>query len=467
MPFSLLFVSCFLLMQFLGVTSSVCFENHEELSAAVGQFIADGCSDNNNCNNEVVQKYGWPMGSWCVSKVWDFNFIFHKAGSFNDDISSWDVSAATTMKGMFQLASSFNQDLSSWDVSSVTDMSTMFLQARNFNQDIGGWDVSRVTDMSEMFNEASAFDQDLSQWKVSNVKFMRSMFYRASSFNHDVSQWDVSSAWTMEGMFRDTEFFNQDLSSWNVSSVTNMERMFEQATSFNQDISSWNVSSVTRTRWMFSDASSFNQDLCTWGQKLPDSWLLKTTRMFSDSGCPYTLDPITEEGGPFCGSSCQPCLFNSREDLKSAIDAYLQEDCPSTSVCNAAKEEVKTKYGSSISLWCVSGITDMSFLFANEANFYEDISAWDVSSVTTMEGMFLGASSFNRDLSSWDISKVTNVDRMFEGAGSGVRLDRVCSWGDDWRKLFGCEEESSHAATVAPFLLAMVALLLSSLLMWI
>ena len=93
------------------------------------------------------------------------------------------------------------------------------------------------------------------------------------------------------------------------------------------------------------------------------------------------------------------------------------------------------KYGPSIGSWCVSLVTDMSFLFASMTNFNEDISQWDTSSVTRMDGMFQNAASFNQDLSLWNLSSVISMNGMFEGAIS-FSESRVCSWGDDWRRNF-------------------------------
>jgi len=123
----------------LQTNGCACFQSRDELQAAVDQFINDGCSDANNCNNAIVQKYGWPMGSWCVSNVTDMSDLFGWQQNFNDNISSWNVSSVTDMDGMFYKASSFNQDLSSWDVSSVTYMSWMFDGASSFNQDLCDW----------------------------------------------------------------------------------------------------------------------------------------------------------------------------------------------------------------------------------------------------------------------------------------------------------------------------------------
>ena len=69
------------------------------------------------------------------------------------------------------------------------------------------------------------------------------------------------------------------------------------------------------------------------------------------------------------------------------------------------------------SLVDVSGITDMSWLFANKEAKY-DISGWDVSHVTNMERMFSASKSFNQAIGTWDVSHVTNMRRMFYWAES-------------------------------------------------
>uniref|UniRef100_UPI000A424A40 BspA family leucine-rich repeat surface protein n=1 Tax=Rhodohalobacter halophilus TaxID=1812810 RepID=UPI000A424A40 len=62
---------------------------------------------------------------------------------------------------------------------------------------------------------------------------------------------------------------------------------------------------------------------------------------------------------------------------------------------------------------CTSGITYMSDMFRDEADFNEDISHWDVSNVTLMTGMFANAGSFNQNIGEWDVSNVTNMREMF------------------------------------------------------
>ena len=73
--------------------------------------------------------------------------------------------------------------------------------------------------------------------------------------------------------------------------------------------------------------------------------------------------------------------------------------------------------GDDITTCDVTGITDMSSLFAQNSTFNQDISAWDVSNVTDMSLMFSYPYAdymiFNQDISSWDVSSVTDMNNMF------------------------------------------------------
>ena len=62
----------------------------------------------------------------------------------------------------------------------------------------------------------------------------------------------------------------------------------------------------------------------------------------------------------------------------------------------------------------VSGITDMSWLFA-KTPFNGDISKWDVSSVEDMTEMF-SSSAFNGDISKWNVSNAKDKDSAFKGS---------------------------------------------------
>ena len=144
---------------------------------------------------------------------------------------------------------------------------------------------------------------------------------------------------------------------------------------------------------------------------------------------------------------CKPC-FRDKDELQAAVDDYISEDCTNNSGCTVGK-----MYGWPIGEWCVSRVTDMSFLFQAKNEFNEDLSGWDVSSVTNlqrtfehalqfnvdisnwdvssvtnMEGVFINAHAFNRDISNWKISSVTDMGLMFMYAHS---FDQdLCAWGD-------------------------------------
>ncbi|WP_194852315.1 BspA family leucine-rich repeat surface protein [Nonlabens antarcticus] len=64
----------------------------------------------------------------------------------------------------------------------------------------------------------------------------------------------------------------------------------------------------------------------------------------------------------------------------------------------------------------LSGVTDMSYMFAAASSFNQDISNWDVTNITNMLGTFGFAITFNQDISTWNVSNVTNMNVMFAGA---------------------------------------------------
>ena len=61
----------------------------------------------------------------------------------------------------------------------------------------------------------------------------------------------------------------------------------------------------------------------------------------------------------------------------------------------------------------LSGVADMSYMFADTVEFNGDLSGWDVSQVTNMSSTFSKAVGFNGDISSWNVSSVTDMSHMF------------------------------------------------------
>merc|ERR1719203_2146146 len=135
-----------------------CFSLGVELKAVIDLYMNDdGCtSDDNDIYStcRFARVYGWPMNSWCVSRVADMSALFYKMANFNENISAWNTSSATSMKYMFYGAKAFNSNLSSWDVSSVTSMRYMFYETTSFQSDLSNWNVSSVTNMESMLDKA-------------------------------------------------------------------------------------------------------------------------------------------------------------------------------------------------------------------------------------------------------------------------------------------------------------------------
>lgn len=142
----------------------VCFGDNLELRAAAIRFVKEGCGATANTCPDLSRKYGWPLGSWCVSQVTDMSGLFQGLDTFDEDISQWEVEQVTDMSQMFYGAKKFNQDISVWNTSSVRSMNSMFSGATSFNQAIAAWQLSSVEDMRGMFFNASTFNKNLCAW---------------------------------------------------------------------------------------------------------------------------------------------------------------------------------------------------------------------------------------------------------------------------------------------------------------
>jgi hypothetical protein len=94
-----------------------CFADRDELKAAVDQYVAIDCFRNDTLCSTVSSKYGWPIGSWCVSDVTNMSSLFQGRNRFNEDVSGWNVGRVADMSSMFSEAYAFNSDISGWNTS--------------------------------------------------------------------------------------------------------------------------------------------------------------------------------------------------------------------------------------------------------------------------------------------------------------------------------------------------------------
>lgn len=296
-----------------------CFESVRELHNAVDTYISlsltDGTSGTTSdvLTSNVSFKYGYPIGTWCVSKINDFGRLFSSqrnanATFFNEDLSGWDTSNVVSMVETFAGAARFNQNLFNWNLQAVTSIDSMFDGASSFvGLGLESWDVSTVTSMQDTFRDAIMFDANLSTWDVSAVRKTNNMFRNAVLYSGaGISAWNVSSIIDMSGMFWNSSSFNEIISSWTVNNVLGMENMFRDATVFDQDLSSWNVSAVFRMSGMFQSAGRFNQNLCSWGLHLEDR-VITTESMFVDTNCPNPESPTYNQSSSVFGPLCMDC----------------------------------------------------------------------------------------------------------------------------------------------------------------
>jgi hypothetical protein len=114
------------------------FTSTEELYVAVDDYMA------NSTSNATISalKYGYPMGTWDVSRITNFTRVFDPnrtvpfdgsscgttLSPFNENITAWNVANAVTMVGIFA-CTEFNHNIGSWSTSNVQNMSGMFMFA--------------------------------------------------------------------------------------------------------------------------------------------------------------------------------------------------------------------------------------------------------------------------------------------------------------------------------------------------
>ncbi len=461
-----------------------------------------------------------------LSGVTSLSNMFANAWVFNQDIGNWDTSHVTDMSAMFYGAGAFNQDLGSWNTDNVTTMSLMFYYAIAFNQNIGSGNTSKVTTMYHMFYHASAFNRDIGDWDTGNVKNMVQMFDHATSFNQDIGRWNTTNVVSMGGMFWGATSFDQNLGRWGVGALTNADKMFEGVTlstaNYDALLQGWSAqtlksgvtfsggnsqycagatarASLVARGWTITDAGmkcpatndfvvtvktdytsngsssstqytiptyagetySYNVDCnndgtyeataqsgsytCsyaaagTYTVRIQDNTGLGTgfPRFYANqSGDAQKLLTIAQWGtgkwtsmnSAFKGCNALTMTATDQPDLSGVTDmSAMFAGAPSfngaiggwdtSHVTNMSHLfNVAMAFNQPIGSWNTSNVTSMEYMLANTWSFNQDIHTWDTSKVTNMHGMLASASAFNQSLDGWDTSSVTNMVDMFVGA---------------------------------------------------
>ena len=405
-----------------------------------------------------ASSFNHPLDSWDVSAVTSMSNMFVAASSFNHPLDSWDVSAVTSMHSMFAAASSFNHPLDSWNVSAVTSMDSMFEDASSFDHPLDSWDVSSVEDMSLMFSGASSFNHPLDSWDVSAVTSMTSMFSGASSFNQNLGKWyvvpadaayDVSetslAVTTISaqnsfldrhdptygiGTGNDFGLFDMTGDILTFKSVPSIGKYEVNVTASGPNVfendNNWRMFNVTVaglpagafvTTWGVTDddlvaeisvGGTTGNYAVDWGDRSTTTHTAGATHTYGTAGN-YTV---------IISGDFKRILLNGNQDNAPQLLSIDQwGDIAWSSMANAFRGASNMTYKATDAP-DLSGVTDMSGMFADATSFNGDISSWDVSSVEDMSGMFSGAASFDHPLDSWDVSAVTDMNNMFIGAAS-------------------------------------------------
>lgn len=399
------------------------------------------------------------ISSWNVQNVTNMNYLFESADSFNQDLSSWNVGSVTSMYHMFNSASNFNNGDSGNDhshpltwgshVSQVTDMESMFYYDYAFNQDIASWDVSSVTDTGSMFQGDVVFNnggQPLA-WgaNTAHVTTMSAMFIDDTGFNQDISSWDVRSVTDMSGMFIDDALSSANydalLVAWSAEPVQPSVTLDAGNSPYCSSNAAAGKTILTNSpnNWTINDAGTFcggNAFVTTWNTQNPgiDDGNQITIPTFSGDTYNYNVDwgdgtSVFGQTGDAQHAYSDPGIYTVKI-TGTFPRIYFNDGGSSDAQKIISVEQWGTNHWDSMVAafaGCVnlvvnatdapdlSGVTDASYMFLNDASLNQNLSSWNTSTITNMYGMFQSTMSFNQPLDTWNTSRVTDMSVMFSG----------------------------------------------------
>ena len=415
---------------------------------------------------------------WCADRP--------KALKVYGDIKGWDTSRVTNMRKLFRGRRHFNDDISGWNVDNVTDMCSMFWCARLFNQPIHKWNVKNVRDMSLMFFGAISFNQPLDTWNTASVEDVHCMFEEAVLFNQSLESWSCASLHDVDEMFIGATLFYQpntvkhlqprvkspDAENNATDHMSTPAPVTAPPSAADEPLSAEPSSAAAGKRLYWRTMHSAKNAAKLLGKraavKRTAATPTPTTRPTAEvppernadmvaadpavdtptptrrrmSSVYFPEETVADESAP---APSRRRISSVHYPAAPVIQAAIIAAVPSPSAAPAAKgfafsddtiydavemwcerrEEALAMYGH-ISTWDMAGVSDISGLFADRADFDDDISSWDVSGVTAMVGTFCGATRFNQPLNSWDVSEVRFVETSVNVRG--VHMNSFWYW---------------------------------------
>ncbi|MEX0273563.1 MAG: BspA family leucine-rich repeat surface protein, partial [Flavobacteriaceae bacterium] len=404
----------------------------------------------------LYSQYG-NIGTWDVSTVTDFSYMFAGVERPLGHIGNWNISSAESMEGMFQNATKFNQDLTSWNVTNVTNLNVVFEGAIDFDGDVSSWNVANATSMTRMFNGAVNFNGKIAEWDIGSVGNMQLMLNGVSlsmeEYDTLLTSWSGLSELQNNVTFdagqnhycnsADERQILVDTYGWTINDAG--EECTPDTSSF---ITVWktdnqgDASTETQITIPTHPEEVYNYRV-DWGDGTLDEGITGNITHDYETPGVYTVTISGQFPRIFFNNNgdknkiirIQQWGTNPWSSMEFAFMGcnYLDvnaEDAPN--ITEATSLQAMFMYcngltgNDSFASWDTSAITNMASLFRSCYNFNGSIGSWDVSEVHTMEQMFSGASNFNDDISAWNVGKVSNMQYMFAYNHSFVQ--DISSW---------------------------------------
>ena len=127
-------------------------------------------------------------------------------------------------------------------------------------------------------------------------------------------------------------------------------------------------------------------------------------------------------------SSFYTCKPHTKEELQKIIIERIQDEgneCDLNDIdvsditvmsflFDVDVNEIFNDFNGDISLWNVSNVKDMRFMFNRCKKFNCDLSGWNVSNVEDMRHMFFNCNKFKQNIDNWNVSNVKKLDYAFK-----------------------------------------------------